>query len=74
MDVTVLALACLVLTVVNAILAGSVPYLWWQFFQQKQQLADLDEAVARLCQLAGVPPEKATGTDVVSPAALRRGG
>lgn len=81
MDVTVLALTCLVLTLVVAVLAGSVPYLWWQLFDQRrrldtlrQEIADLDEVVARLCGLAGLQPETAPPRNGVAAPLVRRGG
>lgn len=56
MEVTIvcLSIACLLLTVVIAVLAGSVPFLWWKYWKLEQKIEVLDEALAGLLEAAGV--------------------
>ena len=68
----VLVVAILCLAASTAVLASSVPFLYWKAFRLEwrlaeevnklqRQIATLDEALARLLEGVGVPAEKENG-------------
>ena len=68
MELLVVAVLCL--SASTAVLASSVPFLYWKCFRMEQmhfdsvmelqkQIDTLDEALARLLEGVGVPAEKA---------------
>jgi hypothetical protein len=52
--ITCLSISCLLLTVIVAVLSGSVPFLWWKCWKLEQKIEVLDEALAGLLDAAGV--------------------
>ena len=63
--VVLLSVALVVLSVLCASLAGTIPWLWWRTFRaearmraQAKKIAVLDETLAQLMQSIGVPVEE----------------
>lgn len=52
-----LTIAVLILATATAVLAGSVPWLWWRALKLEQKVETLDEALASLMDVAGVKKE-----------------
>ncbi len=56
-ETILLSLVCLLLTVIVAVLAGSVPYLGWKVFKLEMKVEALDEVLAELLETAGLGAE-----------------
>lgn len=66
--IVILSVALLLSIIFNAVMALTVPFLWWLFFTLKtdtktqfvetdEKIDKLDEAMARIMKLANIPAE-----------------
>jgi hypothetical protein len=74
MEVAVVALSisCAVLALSTAVLAGSVPYIYWKCWRLESDLHALDEVVSGLCEAAGVAPLRRDTPHTVGDGTLQR--